>query len=102
MGSGAWRSLSRVWASKDGCGRDPGPGHGGQDLVKEGGPSARVSTWVATSARWARGALSLASILVLPARFRSAGVGQAAMTSRMASCARPGPHHGLEGWAGSG
>ena len=41
--------------------------------------------------------LSLASILALPARFRSAGVGQAAMTSKTASCARPGPHHGLEG-----
>ena len=23
VGSGAWRSLSRVWASKDGGGRDP-------------------------------------------------------------------------------
>ena len=23
LGSGAWRSLSRVWASQDGCGRDP-------------------------------------------------------------------------------
>ena len=46
--------------------------------------------------------LSLASILALPARFSSAGVGQAAMTSKTASCARPGPHHGLEGWAGSG
>ena len=41
--------------------------------------------------------LSLASILALPARFRSAGVGQAAMTSRTASCARPGPQHLLEG-----
>ena len=35
--------------------------------------------------------LSLASILALPARFRSAGVGQAAMTSRTASCSSQGP-----------
>ena len=35
--------------------------------------------------------LSLASILALPARFSSAGVGQAAMTSRTASCSNQGP-----------
>ena len=35
--------------------------------------------------------LSLASILALPARFRSAGVGQAAMTSKTASCSSQGP-----------
>ena len=37
MGSGAWRSVARVSASKDGCGPDPDPRHGGQDLAYEGG-----------------------------------------------------------------
>ena len=35
--------------------------------------------------------LSLASILALPARFSSAGVGQAATTSETASCSSQGP-----------
>jgi len=42
-------------------------------------------------------ALSLASILVLPARFRSAGVGQAATGLQDGVVLQPGPQHLLEG-----
>ena len=42
-------------------------------------------------------ALSLASILVLPARFRSAGVGQAATGLQDGVVLQPGPQHPLEG-----
>ena len=41
--------------------------------------------------------LSLASTLVIPACFRSAGAGQASMTSRVASCSRLAPHHPFAG-----
>lgn len=35
--AGVSKVLPRVWASKDGGGRGPGPGHGGQGLVKRVG-----------------------------------------------------------------
>ena len=58
MGSGVWRSLPGSRPGRTAAAGTSIVGTCGQDLAHEGGPPARVSTWAATSARWARGAMS--------------------------------------------